>query len=115
AGEPNYRARRVENWFDGYIEMLLAAAVGDLYFMTRAHPGFQHPLSDFGAVSTLFSFEDVTRRLAHDFARRARNLRVIDPGIAQVPVLVENRNRRILECHPEPLLALPQGLLGLSP
>jgi hypothetical protein len=63
--------------FDGYIEILLAAAVGDLRFMTRPQPGFDHPPSDFGAVFTLFSFEDVTRRLSHDFARRARNLRII--------------------------------------
>ena len=53
----------------------------------------------------------LARRLSQLFAFRKRKLRIVHPGVAQIPVLVEHRNRRMLECHPEPFLALPQGLL----
>src|ERR1700722_13622155 len=53
-------------------------------------------------------------RLSELFPHLSGKRRVVNPGVTQVPVLVENRYRRILQRHPEAFLAVTQRLLSQS-
>src|ERR1035438_1935316 len=91
----------IEQRLNRDIERVAPAVVRDRHFLSHCYPCFKNPPFEFSQACGLLRPENFCIRFA-DCLVLPIELRVVNPGVAQLAVLIENRNGRILESPPNP-------------
>src|ERR1039458_9746113 len=102
----------IEQRLNRDIERVAPAVVRDRHFLSHCYPCFKNPPFEFSQACGLLRPENFCIRFA-DCLVLPIELRVVNPGVAQLAVLIENRNGRILESHPKPFFVPAHRFLRL--
>ena len=108
AGEPDELFVVVQQRLDGEVVKVRPAVDGDPQTFTNPLARLHHLALELGQPGCLCRGEQVGVQSAKDRVVGDVGVTVVDPGVAQVQIVLEDRHGSVLQDHAEPPLALSQ-------